>query len=202
MTRRDSRPSDGWLIGTLRSASDPVGRWVVKFGGSLLTRRHWPHELGELVARLPGAVTVVVGGGPLVDGLRTVDAASPRPAELMHALAIEALRITARLAADATELPLLVEPAAAGARGVLDPCTWLAERERTVFLPAGWHVTSDSIAAAVAREALAGLMLAKRRPPPVTGLEELVAAGWIDPYLPVVAEPVVAIDWAVPADAG
>lgn len=197
-----SRRIGAWRCGELRVAADPVERWVVKFGGSLLLRRRWPQELVELVAGLPGAVTVVVGGGPLVDGLRAVDAACPRPAHVMHALAIEAMGITARLVAEATALPLAAAASAVCGRAVLDAPAWLTTPARRDRLPVGWHVTSDSIAAAVAHETAAGLLLAKRRPPPVTDLAELVAAGWVDPYLPAAAKPLIAVAWAVPADAG
>lgn len=190
-----------WLTGTLRAAEGPVERWVVKFGGSLLTRRHWPDELDELVAGLRGSVTIVAGGGPLVDGLRAVDAACPRPADVMHALAIDTMGVTARLVAGATGLPLLAAPAAAGASGVLDATAWLDVPARRGRLPVGWDVTSDSIAAAVAHDTAAALVLAKRLPPPATDLTALAAAGWVDGYLPEAAQRVSTIAWAVPRDA-
>lgn len=198
MNGGESRRIGAWRCGELRVAAVPVDRWVVKFGGSLLLRPRWPQELVELVAGLPGAVTVVVGGGPVVDGLRAVDAACPRPAHVMHALAIEAMGITARMVAEATALPLVATASAGGTRAVLDAPAWLTTPAQRDRLPVGWHVTSDSIAATVAHEAAAGLLLAKRRPPPVADLAQLVAAGWIDPYLPVAAEPLVAVAWAVP----
>lgn len=190
-----------WLTGTLRSAEGPVERWIVKFGGSLLTRPRWPQELVELVLALPGAVTIVAGGGPLVDGLRSIDAACPRPVEVTHALAIEAMGITARLVAEATGLPVVAAPSAAGGRGVLDVPAWLAEPERLGRLPVGWDVTSDSIAAAVACEAAAAILLAKRLPPPDHDLARLAAAGWIDGFMPAAARGVHSIFWAVPEDA-
>jgi hypothetical protein len=54
----------------------------VKVGGSLLGLTDWPDRLADLVAQLNAQAPqplLVVGGGHVVDGLREIDAASPRP---------------------------------------------------------------------------------------------------------------------------
>jgi len=85
-----------WIRGVLRAApSQAASRTVIKVGGSLLLRPEWPAELLTVVAAGPGPTTVVVGGGPVVDGLRAIDAACPGPVETMHRLAIDAMGITA-----------------------------------------------------------------------------------------------------------
>ena len=101
--------SSRWMVAPLRVPPIRTSRWVVRFGGSLLTRPGWPQDLLDLVGGLTGAVTIVVGGGPVVDGLRVIDAAEPMPAPVMHALAIEAMGLTGRLvaAADAVAAPAL-----------------------------------------------------------------------------------------------
>lgn len=190
--------SDRWTIAPLRASPAGMSRWVVRFGGSLLTHPGWPGCLLDLVGGLKGAATVVVGGGPVVDGLRLVDAAQPLPAHLMHALAIEAMGVTARLVAAATGLAVTSAPRAMEGATVLDVPRWWAASRAGSRLPAGWEVTSDSIAATVAIEAAATLVLAKRVPPPVPDLGALAARGWVDAHFPTVAAGLVGITWAVP----
>lgn len=191
-----------WITGTIRGlpGRPPATARVVKIGGSLLGRTAWPDELRDLVAGIPTPVAVIVGGGAVVDGLRTIDAAGPRPVALLHRLAIDAMALTARLVADAIAAPLAAEPARATRVVVLDVPAWLAREGRFSLLPEGWHVTSDSIAALVAATIDATLVLAKSVPPPGgADLKTLAEAGWVDPHFPAVAARVPAIHWAAPA---
>ncbi len=195
--------SDRWLHGMIRPATAAVlGRGpIVKLGGSLLTRPSWPEDVGALVASLAGPV-LVVGGGPIVDGLRRIDAARPQPTFLMHTLAIEAMRLTARIVADTLGLSITptIDPDAAGPR-ILDATAWLESHPSAASIPAGWEVTSDSIAAAIAGSAGRHLLLVKSRPPPSLGdeLAALSAAGWVDDHFPTAAAAVTGIGWAAPA---
>lgn len=192
-----------WQRGTLRAdPTHPVGK-VVKVGGSVLGLPDWPRLLAELIAPRGDATTaplLVVGGGRVVDGLREIDAATPRPSALMHDLAIDAMSLTARIVADALGLPVV---SMATEAGVLDAAGWLRCTGQAKHLPAGWDVTSDSIAALVAAETRRGLLLAKRTPPPEGGhdLERLAAAGWVDAHFPVAAATVATITWAAPSEA-
>ena len=181
---------------------------VIKLGGSLLSQPGWPQGIAELLRAIAAEspespALLVVGGGSVVEGLRQIDAASPQPAALMHALAIELMGITARLVAAATGLPLVAEWHPSGARGacLLDVPQWLAENQRLSTLPVGWEVTSDSIAACVAAAYGGELLLVKSVPPPsgpgrLHQLEDLAAAGWVDPYFPSAAAGLPAISWA------
>ena len=191
----------GWMRGVIRSTTDAaVPRTVIKFGGSLLVRPAWRDELRTLVADCAGPTTIVVGGGPVVDGLRAIDAASPCPVEVMHRLAIDAMGITARLAAEAASLKLAAEPTDAAGAVVLDVAAWLSEAGRYDDLPVGWHATSDSIAAAVATACGAMLLLAKSVPPPefAGDVASLAQAGWVDNHFPSAAADLERIEWAVP----
>ena len=191
-----------WEHGLIRAGGEsPCGGRVIKFGGSLFRRGGWPAALRALVGQVVAPTTIVVGGGGLVDGLREIDAAHPLPAALSHRLAIDAMGLTARLVADATGFPLTVEPAAGAAVVVLDTPSWLAVGTRLTDLPVGWHVTSDSIAAAVAAACDAALWLAKSEPPPTGELECLARAGWVDDYFTLAAAPLSRIEWAAPATA-
>lgn len=195
-----------WRLGTLRAgADDPATSLVVKIGGSLLARAGWPGDIGRLLALAapPGtAATLVVGGGAIVDGLRVIDAASPQADLLVHRLAIESMSLTAALVANALRLPIVDVPARGEARVVLDVAAWLRGGGRHAAVPAGWHVTSDSLAAAVAAATAGRLMLAKSTPPPRAGaaLAALAAAGWVDAYFPTAARDLAAITWAAPID--
>lgn len=193
----------GWRWGILRGTAAPSASPVVmKVGGSLLARTDWAREVATLLdtVALP-RVVVVVGGGPLVDGLRAIDRAAPQPAALVHRLAIDCMGITARLAAAALALPLTTEPRAVGPRAaVLDAPGWLNHAGRADRLPIGWQVTSDSIAALVAAEFGAGLVLLKSVPPPRgADLARLAAAGWVDDWFPHAAAPLAHVAWAAPA---
>jgi hypothetical protein len=197
--------ADGWSRGMLRPCDDGAvaasRRLVVKVGGSLLSRPGWPARLAALIATLDRRVCrIVVGGGGVVDGLRSIDRAAPQPPELMHALAIECMRLTAQLVSAAVGLPLVAGVEGPEAQAVLDVPAWLG-RSAAPRLPAGWHVTSDSIAARVAAEAAAGLLLVKSvPPPPYPGgphlLAALAAAGWVDGHFPEAAAGLGEIGWA------
>lgn len=194
----------GWQFGGIRGPeAGPPGRLrVVKIGGSLLTRSGWPAELAALIAALPRRLILVIGGGAVVDGLRTLDAACPQPPERMHTLAIDAMRLTARLVADALGLPLVTDDSPTAPVAMLDVAAWLDAHPRfREELPVGWHVTSDSIAAVIAAAAAADLLLAKSIAPPCDDgdLATLAAAGWVDAHFPIAARALDAISWAAPA---
>ena len=151
-----------WLSGIVQSAEDvshgsiaplqPSGRLVVKMGGSLLERADWPELARSLVCELAGRpLTVVVGGGAVVDGLRAIDRVARRPTLLMHSLAIDGMGLTARLVADALGFPFggMQTLACDTTSRVLDVAAWMAHNHMCHALPSGWDVTSDSIAAAI-----------------------------------------------------
>ena len=201
-----------WLRGTLgvnpRQSLHPAaadvfhglpGPLVVKLGGSLLARPAWPDAVGRLLAALPAPCLLVVGGGGLVDGLRAVDAATTAPPDLVHRLAIGLMGVTARLAAALLDLPVVATADSPHPVAVLDVPTWLGRDDRLARLPVGWHVTSDSIAAAATPGGR--LLLIKSVPPPCPGgsLDDAVAAGWIDGHFPVAAARLGFVGWAAPA---
>lgn len=66
-------------------------------------------------------------------------------------------------------------------------------------LARSWSVTSDSLAARVAGVHAAGLVLAKRVPPPACDLAAAAAAGWVDASFPDVARGLTALAWRAPA---
>lgn len=201
-------PSTSWQHGAIRrrspgtTASTPL---VIKVGGSLLGLFTWPRLVGDLVREAVGDrnCLLVVGGGAVVESLRSSDAKRPLPPERMHRAAIDVMGATGWLVARLLGMPLVVEPASQAIRdpAVLDVPAWLGCENRLERLPVGWDVTSDSIAAHVAASQGGGLLLAKSVPPPVVGedaCEQLADRGWIDRYFPRAAEPLDEIAWACP----
>ena len=201
----------GWRAGILsglRRADDlsppGAGPLVLKVGGSLLSRPDWPVLLASLIAaRGHKACCLVVGGGAVVDGLRSLDHTLPQSPQLMHDLAIDAMRLTARLVAATVHVSMAASPPADDGVAVLDVPAWLAVGSRATALPVGWQVTSDAIAATVAVEYGSRLLLAKSVPPPPCPddadlLSSLGRAGWVDEHFPVAARPLATIEWAAP----
>jgi aspartokinase-like uncharacterized kinase len=133
---------------------------VVKVGGSL-------YEWAELGPRLQGflkllsnnQVLLVPGGGRIVDGLRELDRQHQLGEATCHDLALRALSVSARflraLLGRSVVVESLEECRGAWERGdlpILDCHSFLrATSERETALPSSWDVTSDSIAAYVAR---------------------------------------------------
>lgn len=208
----ESCPSASWQHGTIRHRSRAAGAsasLVIKVGGSLLDRFDWPQLLGELVSSLMHEAAgdrgclLVVGGGAVVDSLRSSDAKWPQPPERMHQAAIDVMGATGWLAARLLGLPMVSEPSPEPGRkpAVLDVPEWLGREGRLERLPAGWDVTSDSIAAFVATSESSRLLLAKSVPPPVMGedaCQALADRGWLDRFFPRAAEPLDEIAWACP----
>lgn len=195
-----------WQSGSIRGGEPqpPHGLTVLKIGGSLLSRPAWPQLLDALVAGVGDRpLAIVVGGGPVVEGLRSIDAAAPQPAEVMHDLAIDAMHLNAALISHTTGLPIRTAPLDNAEACVLDVPVWLLTGTRSADLPASWDVTGDSIAARVAQEYDAALLLAKSAPPPGSwcgeSLFSLARAGWVDRYFPTAAADLARIRWTAPA---
>lgn len=126
---------------------------VLKVGGSL---SHRPRALRRLMTALealagPGTLVVVPGGGRFADEVRRADRRFGLGPSSSHWMAILAMDQLAHVLCDLARSAVLVrspEEIRAGRLNVLAPWAWLA---RTDPLPHSWDVTSDSIAAWVAR---------------------------------------------------
>jgi hypothetical protein len=117
------------------------------------------------------------------------------------------MHFTARLVSRATGLAIMAQPSCTASAGILDVPLWLMTSGEATALPASWDVTSDSLAARVARNCDAGLMLAKASPPPPWPdgddqgvLRHLAKAEWIDHFFPTAATGVASIGWCAPRD--
>jgi aspartokinase-like uncharacterized kinase len=129
---------------------------IIKLGGSLLANGGLTALLDTLreLARAH-RVVVVPGGGPFADAVRqacSLHDPGPSAAHWMailamdqHARLLHGLLPAARLATGPDEIERAVGE---GRLALLAPFRWLHAEDP---LPHGWHVTSDSIAAWVAR---------------------------------------------------
>jgi aspartokinase-like uncharacterized kinase len=130
----------------------------VKIGGGLLTQAgHLDAVLSEIaLVREHVALLVVPGGGPFADAVRDIDRKLGLSDDAAHWMAVLATDQYAHLIASRLEGGVVVtDPgkiAAAldgGSIPVLAPYRWLRDVDP---LPHCWEVTSDSIAAWVARQ--------------------------------------------------
>jgi 5-(aminomethyl)-3-furanmethanol phosphate kinase len=154
---------------------------VVKLGGSLLTWPEWPAAFRRWSAMQPERRTVLIaGGGGAADTVRDWDRAHNLDQSDAHWLAIDAMSVTAQLAARLLpeaaltddwcvldspgwpELNVGVPPLGGSPSAtaktpapllIFDPRLFLQQIEPTAGgtpLPHSWDVTSDSIAARIA----------------------------------------------------
>lgn len=198
--------------------AEPPGPIVIKFGGSALGTPDWANRfrawLGSKTASYENShFVVIVGGGPLVDGLRTIDKQVRLDDSTAHWAAIRLMDEAARLVAAAfgdLELchrydDLLTRIYRPGVT-ILAVSQFLREIDPSLPggpLPESWDVTSDSIAGRVAialgaRE----LILLKPRfvEAPGENVAALVAAGVVDRHFSALYGriPLVRIDFLPP----
>lgn len=185
-------------------------RRVVKLGGSLLTSPTLSVAVENWLARQPPAETfVIVGGGDVVNAVRRLDACCPLPADQVHWLCIELLRVTfdfARLAlppwhaiATSDQLQRLLSSESAGpARTFLvaveafyarEPAGCSRRSSLARSLPEDWRTTSDALAAMLAIEVAADeLVLLKSCAIPAGTATELAALGIVDEVFPTLID--------------
>ena len=179
---------------------------VLKLGGSLLS-------LPDLAARVESIVEertrclclLVAGGGKAADIVRQWSDDFSLSEESAHELALEAMAFTASLlvrlvprAALVSDLGEIERARSDRLLAILDPPRFLPvlERDSTIPLPHTWDATSDSIAAWVAATLGAReLVMMKSIDLRDRTWPEAARDGAVDPYFPVLAERIPAIDW-------
>jgi hypothetical protein len=178
-----------------RRAAAPT---VVKIGGGLLARDGCLDAVVDAIADIAcdEALVIVPGGGPFADVVRDQDARVGLTDEAAHWMAVLAMDQYAHLIAsklrraavvvDRQGMSVALE---SGLIPVLAPFSWL---RRDDPLPHSWDVTSDSIAAWVAR-AIGARRLVLVKPPGMSG------SGVVDGYFDRVRGTLATE--AIPADA-
>jgi 5-(aminomethyl)-3-furanmethanol phosphate kinase len=167
---------------------------AIKIGGSLLSEPMLIDRLQWLVAQRPHAkIFCVCGGGAAADTVRDWQAMHEIADLAAHRLAVAAMDFNARLLESALPDCRLVASGDELDQAWTDGCCPVISTERFLEvmdipgvkpLPVGWHVTSDSIAVALAhRLDAAELVLAKSTDlEPQTSLEAARRAGLVDPH--------------------
>jgi aspartokinase-like uncharacterized kinase len=137
---------------------------LIKAGGSLCTRPDLPAITAAWAAMATThKLLLLPGGGPFADGVRTADAHFHLSDSAAHWMAILAMDQYAYLLADLTPQARLVrevaaaeEVCAAGRLAILAPSALLLQLDP---LPHSWQITSDSIAAWLAKYAGISLLV-------------------------------------------
>jgi dihydroneopterin aldolase len=159
---------------------------VVKLGGSLAASPALRQWLAAL-RRYPGPLTIVPGGGPFADAVRSAQETLRFSDAAAHDMAIMAMEQYGRALCDLEPglLPAATpqEATATHARGEVAVWSPVAMTRADPQIPASWDMTSDSLAAWYAHEAGArALLLIKSVDfPPSPGGEGGGAASIVDP---------------------
>ena len=134
-------------------------RRVIKLGGSLLKHHDLARRFVSWLDRQPTVDDniLIVGGGELVEQLRTYDEHFQLGDSLSHQMAIELMALNARVVARAIDWPLVDRWNRCSGNHLLDVTAFCEQSS----LPHDWSVTSDSIAAAIAVELGCELVLLK-----------------------------------------
>ena len=172
------------------------GLRVIKVGGSLFDLQDLPQRLAAALANAsPMADLFIPGGGALADGVRDYDAVLRLPASVAHDVAVGTMHLMAQMLSAATGYPIIASPGAvaearsAGAKAILDVRHLLSAEEPQAPgepLERNWAVTSDSIAARLARVLNANeLWLCKSTvAEPGADAAQLAAVGLVDEAFP------------------
>jgi dihydroneopterin aldolase len=162
---------------------------IVKLGGSHATGPHLKDWLDAIAAEA-GSIAIVPGGGPFADVVRTAQASIGYDDRAAHVMAMRAmaqfgcalgsLHPAMRLAASRSAISRALK------EGKIP--VWSPEAmARAAALPESWDLTSDSLAAWLARALGAGsLVLVKhgRFEGAAIDAQDLVARGIVDPLFP------------------
>jgi aspartokinase-like uncharacterized kinase len=180
---------------------------VFKIGGSLFDLPRLPDVIRQVLDQRPGiAPLLVAGGGAAADVVREWDRVHQLGEESAHALALEAMDLTASLLARFFPEARLVRSeqqvrmaAADGAISILCPGCFLkaAEAQGHPPLEHSWQVTSDSIAAWIAGVLAAPELVLVKSVPAPRGMTLAAAAraGLVDESFPAETANLPVIGW-------
>lgn len=185
---------------------------VVKIGGSLLDLPDLPARLSAVRQELPCRVAWLAGGGRLADEIRDWQGRFHLSEPTAHCLALQTLTVSAELIGTLRPEVQLCSRASevvrvwqTGGDAVISPDAWFrhtpgwfrgSPRLPAGLLPESWAVTSDTLAACVAIELEASLMLLKSVELPAGwSWSEASRQGMVDVAFPQVAPLLRAVHW-------
>jgi aspartokinase-like uncharacterized kinase len=162
--------------------------WVIKLGGSLANSEELPQWLDVIATAGAGKVVLVPGGGPWADEVREAQKREGFDDQVAHRKALRAMEHYGKVLA---EMRTNLVPAA----GIAEIHEALCNRQIAVWMPhamvaddssipESWDVTSDSLAAWLARQLNASALLLVKSLKihgPQPGIEDLMRRGWVDP---------------------
>ena len=162
--------------------------WVVKLGGSLANSEELPRWLEVITNAGAGKVVLVPGGGPWADEVRAAQNREGFDDRVAHRRALCAMeqygKVLAGMRANLVPAARIGEIHEALRNGKI--ALWMPY-EMVVAnptIPESWDVTSDSLAAWLAKRLNAsGLLLVKsfKIHGPQPGIEDLMRRDWVDP---------------------
>ncbi len=182
---------------------------VFKIGGSLLDLPDLAVRLRQLLAQLEGHQPLLVcGGGIAADMVRQWHRDFKLSEERCHWLALEAIRLNQHLLLELLPECKLIATrdtaASAWQRGrvpLLDLVAFVRDEESQLsvddHLSHNWNVTSDSLAAWVARRwhAQRLTLLKSTNLPPTTNWQQAADAGLVDPHFPQAVKGIPFVEW-------
>ena len=180
----------------------PTPESIIKLGGSLLGLPDLRSRLTNFIGDFSRSCSILIcGGGGMVDQVRKWDHIYNLGEARSHWLALRTLSITARVVEKAVpglELADSVESIEplwkAGKLPVFDPYQFITELDEGSIdsLPRRWRVTSDSIAARMARvfRARELILLKSTTFPERMSMTEAAELGMVDEYFPTAARDV------------
>jgi 5-(aminomethyl)-3-furanmethanol phosphate kinase len=191
---------------THRPTHDRASSLVVKLGGSLLLRPDLSGSLRDwLFAQTDHPqINVIVGGGAMIDALRTLDRIHQLDPVAMHWRCVRALRLTLEVVAAWIPEAVVIDTRAAFARHARwHRSGWFLIAPEAFYFPGGgdplpcdWTTSSDSIAALLARRLGAGrlVLLKSCELPERLDLSAAAAAGIVDPVFPQLVDPSLTVE--------
>lgn len=177
---------------------------IVKLGGSLLDLSDLADRVHDwLSQQKPANNFFLAGGGTIVESLRELCAHQRIDDSTAHELAMRAMSLTARILADRLGCRVLsLHPSEITSQkpfdelAVLDVYQTICERDPHLTacdLPQSWDVTSDSIAAWMARQSGCQELVLLKSALPSPGCQtwkEVADSAYVDAHFPVVASAV------------